>query len=69
MWWIPVRYHRWCAPVTERLRVKARITTLGVNAGEHVEIEDTPSVRRKLRSGWFVLLVEDDNGTREGISE
>jgi hypothetical protein len=51
-----------------RIRVKARITTLGVNAGEHVEIEDTPSVRRKLRSGWFVQLVED-HGDRESISE
>lgn len=52
-----------------RLRIKARITTLGVNAGEHVELDDTPSVRRKLRSGHFILLVEDEDGRREGISE
>lgn len=50
-----------------RLRIRSRITTLGVQAGEHVEIEDTPSVRRKLADGWFVLLKE--HGTRESISE
>lgn len=52
--------------MSSRLRIKARFTSLGVDAGEHVEIEDTPAVRRKLRSGTFVLLVED--GDRTSIS-
>lgn len=47
-----------------RLRIKARITTLGVNAGEHVEIEDTPAVRKKLEAGWFVLLAPREDGVR-----
>lgn len=52
-----------------RLRIKARINTLGVRAGDHVEIEDTPSVRRKLRNGSFVLLQEvADDGDRESLS-
>lgn len=45
-----------------RIRIKSRITTLGVNAGEHVEIEDTPAVRKKLEAGWFVLLLPKDGG-------
>lgn len=49
-----------------RLRVRSRITTLGVQAGEHVEIEDTPAVRRKIDAGWFVLLKD---GTGQSIPE
>lgn len=39
-----------------RLRIRSRVHTLGVQAGDHVEIEDTPAVRRKIADGWFVLL-------------
>jgi hypothetical protein len=53
-----VRYHRGRAVST--LRIKARVTTLGVQAGEEVEIEDTPAVRQKLRDGWFRLLELSD---------
>lgn len=54
--------------MTERIRVKARITTLGIDAGTHVEIDNTPAVQRKLHAGWLVELVKAD-GDREGVSE
>lgn len=50
------------------LKIKSRITTLGVNAGEHVEIEDTPEVRRKILDGWFVLL-RPVNGNRTSLPQ
>jgi hypothetical protein len=40
----------------ETIKIKARITTLGVDAGEQVEIENTEDVRQKLEAGYFVLL-------------
>lgn len=51
-----------------RIRVKARIHTLGIDAGQHVEIDDTPAVRRKIEAGWLIEL-RPINGRREDISE
>lgn len=49
------------------LVVRAKVTTLGVQAGEEVEIEDTPAVRQKIRDGWFTLLVP--HGSRQSLPE
>lgn len=52
----PYRQSRSTPVKPPTLHVRARITTLGVDARQEVEIEDTPAVRAKLRAGWFVLL-------------
>jgi hypothetical protein len=50
-----------------RLRVKARVTTLGIDAGQQVEVEDTPAVRRKIEAGWLVELREMTDGGGSSI--
>lgn len=49
-----------------RIRVRARIRVLGIDAGSHVEIDDTPAVRAKIAAGWLVQL---KYGSGQGISE
>lgn len=42
------------------VKIRAGITALGVDAGEEVEIEDTPSVRNLLKHGlWTELRLRD----------
>lgn len=40
----------------DRIKVKARITTLGLDANTEAEIENTPDVQQQLAAGWFVEL-------------
>lgn len=50
------------------LRIRAGVTSLGVDAGEEVEIEDTPAVRKLLKNGfWKELRLV--NGNRSSLSE
>lgn len=51
----------------DRIKVRARITTLGIDAGSHVEIDYTPAVQRKIEAGWLVELRE--YGARKDVSE
>ena len=60
-----IRYHR--GHTISTVVVRAKVTTLGVQAGETVEIEDTPAVRQKLRDGWFTLLVP--HGSRQSVPQ
>lgn len=55
-------------PLMDRIKVRARINTLGIQAGEHVEIDYTPAVKAKILAGWLVPLVQRDGG-RTSIPE